>query len=225
MSQSILNHSVTLCATVTRNDRRLYEGITLGTRGRACSYTSEACPSPKTTSGTWGEAETAQARIKGSTRGASENRRVRLVSRFHLPLLFSSPADQFNLATCRKRVDGKFLGSGGSAVPQSQAICTSLLEECFDIAQEIKARTGEDDVAGSLKPIYDRLWDTRVQLESLLMTHRWTLRETDLYNYSQSLKEIDKLRVDGKFIDPEGNKPSGQYVSRSPLKNCSVSLI
>lgn len=113
-----------------------------------------------------------------------------------------------------KRVDGKFLGSGGSAVPQSQAICVSLIEDCFDIAQEIKARSGEEEISGSLKPIYDRLWETRTQLESLLMTHRWTLRETDLYNYIQSLKEIDKLRVDGKFVDTEGNKPAGQYVRR-----------
>lgn len=115
--------------------------------------------------------------------------------------------------TYSKRVDGKFLGSGGSAVPESQAICISLIEECFEISQEIKARSGEEEIAGSLKPIYDRLWETRTQLESLLMTHRWTLRETDLYNYSQSLKEIDKLRVDGKFVDQEGDKPSGQYVS------------
>ncbi|KAF8317124.1 hypothetical protein DL93DRAFT_2134531 [Clavulina sp. PMI_390] len=119
-----------------------------------------------------------------------------------------------------KRVDGKFLGSGGSAVPQSQAICTSLLEECFDIAQEIKARSGEDSIAGSLKPIYDRLSETRTQLESLMMTHRWTLRETDLYNYSQSLKEIDKLRVDGKFVDTDGNKPGGQYVLLFLLRRC-----
>jgi hypothetical protein len=124
-----------------------------------------------------------------------------------------------------KRVDGKFLGSGGSAVPQSQAICNSLLEECFDISQEIKARSGEENIAGSLKPIYDRLSETRAQLESLLITHRWTLRETDLYNYNQSLKEIDRLRVDGKFVDREGSKPSGQYVSigifnRSVAKVC-----
>lgn len=122
-----------------------------------------------------------------------------------------------------KRVDGKFLGSGGSAVPQSQAICNSLLEECFEVSQEIKARSGEENIAGSLKPIYDRLTETRTQLESLLITHRWTLRETDLYNYNQSLKEIDKLRIDGKFVDSEGNRPSGQYVSTQCLQTrCRV---
>jgi hypothetical protein len=28
-----------------------------------------------------------------------------------------------------------------------------------------------------------------------------------------SLREIDSMRVDGKFVDAEGNKAEGQYVS------------
>lgn len=51
------------------------------------------------------------------------------------------------------------------------------------------------------------------------MTHRWSLRETDLWNYSLSLQEIDKMRVDGKFVDSEGNRPAGQYVSL-PFEHC-----
>jgi len=64
-----------------------------------------------------------------------------------------------------------------------------------------------------LKPIYDRLKHIRAELESLVLTHRWTLRETDLWNYSLSLQEIDRMRVDGKFVDSDGNRPAGQYVS------------
>lgn len=112
----------------------------------------------------------------------------------------------------RQRVDGKFFGPGG-IVPGSQAICSSLLEECFDIILEIKAHEDSKNVGTSLKPIFDRLNDIRAELESLVMTHRWTLRETDLWNYSLSLQEIEKMRVDGKFVDSEGNKPPGQYVS------------
>ena len=44
------------------------------------------------------------------------------------------------------------------------------------------------------------------------MTHRWSLRETDLWNYSLSLQEIDNMRIEGKFVDAEGNRPDGQYV-------------
>jgi hypothetical protein len=32
-------------------------------------------------------------------------------------------------------------------------------------------------------------------------------------SYSLSLREIDTMRVDGKFVDADGNKAEGQYVS------------
>ncbi|KAH7881786.1 hypothetical protein F5I97DRAFT_1939775 [Phlebopus sp. FC_14] len=118
-----------------------------------------------------------------------------------------------------KRVDGKFLGPGG-IVPTSQALCSSLLEECFDILQQIKAQDESKHVASSLKPIHDRLNDLRAELENLVLTHRWSLRETDLYNYSLSLQEIDKMRIDGKFVDAEGNRPPGQYVLLYLLRRC-----
>jgi Protein of unknown function (DUF2408) len=115
------------------------------------------------------------------------------------------------LGTRSKRVDGKFLGPSGN-IPASQAICTSLLEECFDIVQEIRAQEESKNVAPPLKPIHDRLMGLRAELEGLALTHRWTLRETDLWNYSLSLQEVDKMRIDGKFVDSEGNRPAGQYV-------------
>jgi hypothetical protein len=108
-------------------------------------------------------------------------------------------------------VDGKFLGPGGT-FPASQAICSSLLEECFDISQEIKAQDQSKNITTYLKPIYDRLSEIRKELESLALTHRWSLRETDLWNYTLSLQEIDKMRVDGKFVDSDKNVPPGQYV-------------
>ncbi|KAF9462920.1 hypothetical protein BDZ94DRAFT_1298219 [Collybia nuda] len=117
------------------------------------------------------------------------------------------------------RVDGNFLGPGG-IVPASQALCSSLLEECFEISQEIKANEESKHVASSLKPIYDRLSDIRAELESLVLTHRWSLRETDLWNYSLSLQEIDKMRIDGKFVDAEDNRPPGQYVLLYLLRRC-----
>ena len=70
-----------------------------------------------------------------------------------------------------KRVDGKFLGPGGT-VPTSQAICSSLLEECFDIVQEIRAQDESKNVASSLKPIYDRLSEIRKELEQLVRVCR-----------------------------------------------------
>jgi len=51
--------------------------------------------------------------------------------------------------------------------------------------------------------------------------------ETDLWNYSLSLREIDKMRVDGKFVDAEGNRPTGQYVSsnRAYMTPCGVLIV
>lgn len=105
-----------------------------------------------------------------------------------------------------KRQDGKFLGPGGSSVPPGQAILVGLLEECFEIVQDVNAR--RDDVAIPLKPIFDRLTEIRMQLERLVLTHRWTLRETDLWNYQLSLQEIDKMRINGKWVDSDGNRKS-----------------
>lgn len=119
-----------------------------------------------------------------------------------------------------KRVDGKFMAPGSSYIPPSQAMCSSLLEDCFEIAQEIKAQEETKNVAHELQPIYDRLTQIRAELESLVLTHRWTLRETDLWNYSLSLQEIDKMRVDGKFVDSEGNRPGGQFVLMYLLRRC-----
>lgn len=59
------------------------------------------------------------------------------------------------------------MGPGGT-FPPSQAICSSLLEDCFDIVQEIRALAESKNVASSLKPIYDRLTEIRRELESLV---------------------------------------------------------
>ncbi len=102
---------------------------------------------------------------------------------------------------------------GTVEVPRSQAICSSILEECFEIVEEVKVRSDEAEVSHVFKPIYDRLWWAKAELEGLLLTHRWTLRETDLWNHTRSLQELDKMRVEGKFVDSDGNKSEGQYVS------------
>ncbi|KAL9933776.1 hypothetical protein V8E36_007434 [Tilletia maclaganii] len=117
-----------------------------------------------------------------------------------------------------KRVDGKFLGPGGSSVPAGQAILVGILEECFEICHDITVRN--DEVPMELQPIYDRLVEIKAQLEHLVLTHRWTLRETDLWNYQVSLKEIDRLRVNGKFVDSEGKQPEGQLVLLYLLRRC-----
>lgn len=65
------------------------------------------------------------------------------------------------------RVDGKFLGPGGTSVPAGQAILVGLMEECFEIVQDIRAREGADSMPPPLKPVWERLTEIRAQLERL----------------------------------------------------------
>ncbi|GBC07720.1 hypothetical protein RclHR1_07650007 [Rhizophagus clarus] len=116
-----------------------------------------------------------------------------------------------------KRVDGKFLAPDGS-IPSGQAQVIGLLEECYEDAHEIIA--SQNNVAGTLKPIYDRLVELKASLERLTLTHRWTSRETDLWTYQLQLSEIDNMRKDGKFYDDEGNVPEGQTVLLYLLHKC-----
>lgn len=126
----------------------------------------------------------------------------------------------------QSKIDGKFYvnsageigkpdapedGNGHPEPPAGQAILSGILEETFEILQEMQSK--EEEVSPSLMPIYERLTEMRAALEKLTLTHRWTLRETDLYNFQVSLQEIDRMRVDGKFVDADGNKPHGQRVS------------
>ena len=69
--------------------------------------------------------------------------------------------------TCRKRVDGKFLGPGGSSVPEGQELLSGLLDSAFEMSQDIKGRDAQDDVSPSIKPIYDRLSEMKSQLDQL----------------------------------------------------------
>ncbi|GAA5948830.1 hypothetical protein JCM3765_003917 [Sporobolomyces pararoseus] len=105
--------------------------------------------------------------------------------------------------------------------PKGQELLAGLLQDNFDICQDIRAREGEEDVArGPLQAIYDRLSEIKAQLERLVLTHRWTLRETDLYNFQNELSRVDALRVDGKFRDSQGNVPEGQIVLLYLLRRC-----
>jgi hypothetical protein len=69
--------------------------------------------------------------------------------------------------TSRKRVDGKFLGPGGSSVPEGQELLSGLLDSAFEMSQDIKGRGAQDDVSPSIKPIYDRLSEMKAQLDQL----------------------------------------------------------
>ena len=102
----------------------------------------------------------------------------------------STSADIVNILTelrqisDRRSASNKFVigvdAEGNPIVPiKGQALLNGLLEDNFNFCEDIKSREGSEDVArGPLQPIYDRLSELRAQLERLVLTHRWTLRET-----------------------------------------------
>ena len=57
----------------------------------------------------------------------------------------------------------------------------------------------------AFKPQYNVLVDIRNKLEKLELTQAWSLRETDLYDFQRQLDIYDESRVDGNFVDADGN--------------------
>ena len=109
-----------------------------------------------------------------------------------------------------QKVQGVFLAPNDT-VPEGQEILHGLLHECFTFAEELRAREGNVDPA--LRDTYNKLAELKGKLEKLTLTHRWTLRETDLYKYQSDLTTIDHMRnASGKFLGPQGEVPAGQTV-------------
>lgn len=94
----------------------------------------------------------------------------------------------------------------GKVKENGQNVLNGLLDDCNTLIGDLLVSNFRINV--ELNPIYEKLMTLKCQLEDLLVTRRWTLRETDLYTYQKTLQEIDDLRVDGKFpiANPSENK-------------------
>ncbi|PGH27548.1 hypothetical protein AJ80_00789 [Polytolypa hystricis UAMH7299] len=87
--------------------------------------------------------------------------------------------------------------------PEGQHIVKALMERCLKWSEIVLERKGQIDER--FREPYDKLVEIRNQLDRLTMTQAWSLRETDLYMYQRRLNRIDESRVDGNFVDAEGN--------------------
>ncbi|KAG0214137.1 hypothetical protein BGX28_002653 [Mortierella sp. GBA30] len=116
-----------------------------------------------------------------------------------------------------KRSDGKFLDAEGNVV-SGQAAVIGLLEDCYDDCHNLLAT--KESVPKALQSIFHRLQAIKTDLERLVLTQRWTLRETDLWQYQMQLSEISALRKNGKFVDREGNVEEGQALLNFMLHKC-----
>ncbi|KAI9314940.1 hypothetical protein BX666DRAFT_1862006, partial [Dichotomocladium elegans] len=99
-----------------------------------------------------------------------------------------------------------------------KGLIVGLMEQLYEEIHDLLAST--ESISLSLVPLAERLKEIKDQLERLSLTHRWTLRETDLYAFQVQLQEIEKLRVQGKFKDTSGSVPEGQTVINFLLRGC-----
>ncbi|OOF97023.1 hypothetical protein ASPCADRAFT_205819 [Aspergillus carbonarius ITEM 5010] len=99
--------------------------------------------------------------------------------------------------------DGKFVNAEGAPLPGAQEDVLLLKERCWIWTELVLERQGKIDER--FKEQYDRLIEIRNQLDRLAVTQAWSLRETDLFGYQRKLDRIDEARVNGNFVDAEGN--------------------
>lgn len=107
--------------------------------------------------------------------------------------------------------EGKFVSAHyGSKVhfQSTQTVLNGLLDDCNNLINDVslqKDKSALTNLFGSLslddanvrdfRSLYDQLITIKLTLENLLVTRRWTMRETDLYNYQKLLKELDDRRI------------------------------
>lgn len=117
-------------------------------------------------------------------------------------------------------LNGKFTSLETDKVEENgQSVLNGLYDDCNILVKDLEAHKFELD--DNLKPIYDRLITLKTTLEDLLVTRRWTLRETDLYTYQKNLQELDDLRIDGKFPTKDESKTNkGQSILLYLLRRC-----
>ncbi|KAI0554566.1 hypothetical protein F4679DRAFT_526584 [Xylaria curta] len=111
------------------------------------------------------------------------------------------------------RKDGNFVDEQGNVLQGSEKVA-ALLERCQMYTGVILERGG--NFPDKWRPIYDVLLGIRNQLDKLSLTQAWSLRETDLYDFQRQLDKIDESRIDGNWIDDEG-QPAELYVQRTLL--------
>ncbi|KAG1454348.1 hypothetical protein G6F56_007343 [Rhizopus delemar] len=121
------------------------------------------------------------------------------------------------------RVNGNFIGSNGSVL-QGQEILTDLVEKLKLWSQDILLSCNEE-FSPTVESMHERLLGIKRQLERLQLTHKWTLRQTDLFSYQHQLHDMVKLRyscVEDQEKDPRLPKvvPKGQIVLDFLLHKC-----
>ncbi|EHK99171.1 putative UPF0662 protein C30C2.08 [Glarea lozoyensis 74030] len=101
-----------------------------------------------------------------------------------------------------QRKEGKFVTVNGEVLAGDHEV-SELLTKGIYWANMVLERKGV--CPEPFREKYQTLVEIRNKLEKLSLTQAWSLRETDLYDYQRQLDRIDESRIDGNFVDSEGN--------------------
>lgn len=105
-------------------------------------------------------------------------------------------------------------------VMEGQGVLNKLVDDCHDLINDLShTQNGDIVLDPKLQPIYKSLIDIKTNLANLMVTRRWTLRETDLFAYQKKLSEIDNMRVNGKFPSATADA-KGQSIILYLLRRC-----
>jgi hypothetical protein len=122
-----------------------------------------------------------------------------------------------------KLVDGVFIKNEDGSEPAGQTAVVGLLQKVMAGADDLVVAA--ENPNPTVEPLRLRLLDIKCQLERLQLTHKWTLRETDLFTHLMQLQEINRMRVDQQFVDEEGKPVEGQTVLILLLHKCSRLIV
>lgn len=128
-----------------------------------------------------------------------------------LSLKVSELKKQLRAIEAKRDDDGKFrsLVATPEQLHATQMVLNGLLDDCNNFINDVSIQQDtldisslfklleldDDDNVLHLRLLYSKLIDLKLTLDNLLVTRRWTMRETDLYNYQKSLKSIDDDRI------------------------------
>lgn len=112
-----------------------------------------------------------------------------------------------------QRLEGHFVNANGQIINGSYEL-GELLDYCF--AWSAMSLKQEGKMPEPFIDTYKTLLGIRNKLANISLTQAWSLREADLYDFQKELEEIDESRVNGKFLDINGN-PAETYVQRTFL--------
>ncbi|SGZ47329.1 CIC11C00000003683 [Sungouiella intermedia] len=113
--------------------------------------------------------------------------------------------------------NGKFKSDSATEAQlvSAQMGLNGLLDDCNNLLNDLNIQRDTTGISGKLeqlslaeenseastifegfKSLYLELASLKQKLENLLITRRWTMRETDLYNFQKLLKRIDDKRLE-----------------------------